>query len=184
MYNLRKLMNLNLFEFTESDLNSNRLGLISTRQQEQLNNYAKGIRKSQWGSVWVIGFFLPFGLCLIFGMYLSNESTRAALFSNPLNFIMILAVIPIVAIIVGLGIYFASRRADKLANAELKRVEGIVTHDEEHSKYGTTYFAIVDGVKFLFSENINEVFPEGSRFRIYYCDATHFQLILSYEKLS
>ncbi|MBL8099381.1 MAG: hypothetical protein JNK81_09375, partial [Anaerolineales bacterium] len=89
-------MNLNIFEFNESDLNSNRMGLISARQQQALNQYAGGIRKSQWSSVWVIGFFLPFGLCLILGMYLSNESTRQALFSDPLNFIMILAVIPIV----------------------------------------------------------------------------------------
>ena len=177
-------MNLNIFEFTESELNSNRLGLISARQQEQLNNYAKGMRKSQWSSVWVVGFFLPFGLCLIFGMYLSNESSRAALFSNPMNLLMILAVIPIVAVIVGLGIFFAYRRANRLENSELKRVEGVVQHDEEHSKYGTTYYLIVDGVKFLFSENINEVFPQGSRFRIYYCDASYFQLILSYEELS
>ncbi|MBL8100845.1 MAG: hypothetical protein JNK81_16805, partial [Anaerolineales bacterium] len=134
--------------------------------------------------VWVIGFFLPFGLCLILGMYLSNESTRQALFSDPLNFIMILAVIPIVIFIIALGIFFANRRASKLENAELKRVEGIVKHDKEHSKYGTTYYLIVDDVEFLFSENINEIFPEGSHFRIYYCDATHFQLILSYEKLS
>ncbi|MBL8089547.1 MAG: hypothetical protein JNJ43_04435 [Anaerolineales bacterium] len=177
-------MNLNLFEFNESDLNSNRMGLISARQQQALNQYAGGIRKSQWGSVWVIGFFLPFGLCLILGMYLSNESTRQALFSDPLNFIIILAVIPIVIFIIALGIFFANRRANKLENAELKRVEGIVKHDEEHSKYGATYYLIVDDVEFLFSENVNEIFPEGSHFRIYYCDATHFQLILSYEKLS
>ena len=175
---------LNLFEFNESDLNSNRLGLISARQQESLKQYAGGIRKSQWSSVWVIGFFLPFGLCLILGMYLSNESTRRALFSDPLNFIMILAVIPIVTFIVGLGIFFANRRANKLENAELKRVEGIVSHDEKHSKYGTTYYVIVDKVKFLFSEDVYQIFPEGARFRIYYCDATHFQLILSYEKLN
>jgi len=175
---------LNLFEFNESDLNSNRLGLISPRQQESLKQYAGGIRKSQWSSVWVIGFFLPFGLCLIFGMYLSNESTRRALFSDPLNFIMILAVIPIVIFIIGLGIFFANRRANKLEQAELKRVEGIVSHDEEHSKYGTTYYVIIDKVKFLFSEDVYQIFPEGSRFRIYYCDATHFQLILSYEKLN
>jgi hypothetical protein len=177
-------MNLNLFEFNESDLNSNRMGLISARQQEQLNNFANGIRKSQWGSVKVMGFFLPFGLCLIFGMYLSNESSRQALFSNPLNVLMVFAVIPIVAIILAIAIFFANRRANKLENAELKRVEGIVKHDEEHSKYGATYYLIVEDVEFLFSENINEIFPEGSRFRIYYCDASYFKLILSYEKLS
>lgn len=175
---------LNLFEFNESDLNSNRLGLISPRQQESLKQYAGGIRKSQWSSVWVIGFFLPFGLCLIFGMYLSNESARRALFSDPLNLIMILAIIPIVIFIVSISIFFANRRAHKLENAELKRVEGVVSHDEEHSKYGTTYYVIVDKVKFLFSEDVYQIFPKGARFRVYYCDAAHFQLILSYEKLN
>src|SRR5690606_7779906 len=121
---------------------------------------------------------------LILGIYLSNESTRRALFSDPLNFIMIFAMIPIVIGIVGLSIFFANHRASKLENAELKRVEGVVSHDEEHSKYGTIYYVIVDKVKFLFSEDVYQIFPEGSRFRIYYCDASHFQLILSYEKLN
>lgn len=175
-------MPLNLFEFTESDLASNRLGLISARQRQALKQYASGIRKSQWGSIWVTAFFLPFGLCLIFALYLSNESSRQALFSSPVNILALLATAPLVAIILGLAMFFANRRASKLENAELKSVEGIVSHDEVHSEYGATHYVIVDDVKFLFSENINEVFPEGARFRIYYCDAGYFQLILSYEK--
>ncbi|MFN3491427.1 MAG: hypothetical protein ACK40V_04315, partial [Anaerolineales bacterium] len=93
-------------------------------------------------------------------------------------------VIPMVAFILGVAIFFANRRADKLEKAELKRVEGVVSHDEEHSEYGTTYYVIISKVKFLFSEDVYQIFPEGARFRIYYCDAAYFQLILSYEKLS
>src|SRR5688572_7528470 len=119
MYNFDCIfMSLNIFDFTESDLNSNRLGLISARQQERLNQFAAGIRKSQWNSLWVVGFFLPFGLCLILGMYLSNESSRAALFSSPWNLIAILAVVPLVLAFVGLAIFLTYRRAERLSHPE------------------------------------------------------------------
>src|SRR5688572_26240337 len=161
MYNFDCIfMSLNIFDFTESDLNSNRLGVISARQQEQLNQFASGIRKSQWGSLWVVGFFLPFGLCLIIGMYLSNESSRAALFSSPFNLIAILAVVPVVLAIVALGIFFAYRRADRLSNPELKTAEGVVVLEEEHSKYGPVYYVIVDEKEFTFAEPVSKVFPE------------------------
>ena len=176
-------MLLNIFDFTESDLNSNRLGLISARQQEQLNQFARGMRKSQWSSLWVVGFFLPFGLCLVLGMYLSNESSRAALFSSPWNLIAILAVVPIVLAIVGLGIFLTYRRAERLSNPELKIAEGVIALEEEHSKYGPVYYVIVDEKEFTFTEPVSKMFPEDSRVRIYYCETSYLQYILSHEKL-
>jgi hypothetical protein len=180
----RYVMSMSIFEFTESDLNSNRLGLISARQQEQLNQFAAGIRKSQWSSLWVVGIFLPFALCLILGMYLSNESSRAALFSSPWNLIVILAVVPIVLAFIGFGIFLAYRRANKLSEPTLKIAEGVIAFEEESSKYGPVYYVIVDETEFTFAEPVSKVFPEGSRMRIYYCETSFLKYILSYETLS
>jgi hypothetical protein len=117
-------------------------------------------------------------------MYLSNESSRAALFSNPLNLIAILAVVPVVLGIVALATFLGYRRADKLSYPELKIAEGVVALEEESSKYGPVYYLIVDEKEFTFSEQVSKIFPEGSRARIYYCETSYLQYILSYEKLS
>jgi|GEM_PF-5693407 hypothetical protein len=76
---------MNIFDFTEEDLKSNQRGHISPRQREWLNMTARGIRSSSWTSVSVTVGFLFLGLCIILALYLQNEDSRAALFSNPLN---------------------------------------------------------------------------------------------------
>ena len=176
-------MNITDFDFTEEDLHANQRGIVTPRQQEWVKNWAKGIRRSQSGNFPIVIIFLILGLSLILGMNFSNERARAALLADPINLVVICAIVPIVLSIVGIGVYFGNRRAAKLAKAELKVAEGVIRLDEEHSRVGTTYFVYVGKIEFRFGKDVSRSLPEGSKCRIYYCETSMLKMILSYEKL-
>jgi hypothetical protein len=174
-----------VYEFTEEELRSNQRGFVSDGQKEMLHQIAKGIRRSQRSTAKIAIIFPFIGLCMILGLSLSNESARAALFSNMINLVILGLLIPIVVGIFWLSIYFADKRADQLAASRVSSVEGKVSLDETHSsKVGSAYYVIIKKVRFAFPQDVSGIFPEGSIFRIYYCETTMLKLILSYEKIS
>ena len=173
------------FEFTEEDLKSNKRGFFSASQKATLKSYAEGMRRTQRGGLWVVIFFLFFGLCIILGMFLSNESSRTAFFSSPFNLIALALIIPVVLGIFALSIWAAYRRADQLTNAELKSIEGVARLDETHeSGIGSAYYVIINKIKLPIPEEASgSVFREGKRYRIFYCHVSMIKFILSFEKL-
>ncbi len=174
-----------VYEFTEQELISNQRGFMSSGQKEMIHQLAAGIRRSQRATARVAIIFPGVGLLIILGISLSNESARAALFSNLLNLIVLACLIPLVLGIFALSIYLADRRADKLATSQLSTVEGRVRLDETHSStVGSAYYVIVGKTRFVFPEDISHIFPENSKFRFYYCETTMLKLILSYEKIN
>jgi hypothetical protein len=174
-----------VYEFSEEELRSNQRGVISDGQKEMLRQLAVGIRGSQRNTAKIAIVFPLIGLCLILGLSLSNESARVALFSSSINLIVLILLIPVILGIFGLSIYFADKRADRLASPQLLKVEGKVSLDETHSsKVGSAYYVIIKKVKFVFPEDVSRIFPAGSTFRIYYCATTMLKLILSYEKIN
>lgn len=177
-------MLLNIFEFGEDDLASNRRGMMTARQRMWIQNMAGGIRRSQAGTAKAGIFFLFFGLCVVLGMYLSNESARTALISNPANFLPLLVVVPIVAAVFALSVYFANRRADRLLGSGVRKAEGTARLAEERSsETGSAYYVYVGKTKFSFAESVDALFEEGGRYRVYFCETTMLRLVLSYEKI-
>ena len=176
-------MYLTGFDFTEEDLRANQRGFVTPRQTEWVRGWAEGIRHSQRSGWPIVIFFLILGLGLILGMNLSNESTRRVLLSDPLIIVVICSIAPLVLGIFGLSVFFANRRAAKLAEVELKTAEGTVRLDEEHSRVGTTYYVYVGDTEFTFGADMSRVFPEGSRCRIFYCETSMLKVILSHEAL-
>ena len=176
---------LSMFEFTEEDLKSNKRGFFSASQKATLKGYAEGMRSTQRGGIWVVIFFLFLGLCIILGMSLSNESSRRALFSDPLILIALAMIVPVVLGIYALSIWGAYRRADRLANAELKSVEGVARLDESHDDgVGSTYYVIINKVKLPIPEEASgSVFREGKKYRIFYCHVSMLKFILSFESI-
>ena len=179
------MSSLSMLEFTEEDLRSNKRGFLSASQKATLKDYAEGMRRTQSGGLWVVIFFLFLGLCIILGMSLSNESSRAALFASPFNVIALAMTVPVVLGIFALSIWAAYRRADRLTNAELKSIEGVARLDESHDDgVGSTYYVIIGKVKLpIPEESSGSVFQEGKRYRIFYCETSMFKYILSFEKL-
>ena len=174
---------MNLFEFTEEDLKLNKRGQVSPRQREWLNMTARGIRSSSWTSVYVTVGFMFLGLCIISALYLQNEDSRAALFSNPLNLLVFPATIFAVAVILTLSILYLRRLANRLAGAQVQSAQGKIRLDEESGKGGTTYYVFVGKKKFAFGEDMSRTFKEGEKYKVYYCKSGIYEMVLSHEKL-
>jgi hypothetical protein len=174
---------MNLFEFTEEDLKLNKRGQISPRQREWLNMTARGIRSMSGMNVTIAVGFLFFGLCLILGLYLQNEDTRAALFANPLNLLVFPVTVFIVAVILALSIFFARRQANRLAGAQIQSAQGQIRLDEEHGEGGTAYYVFIGKKKFAFGEEMSRVFREGEKYNVYYCKAGVYEMVLSLERV-
>lgn len=174
---------LTFYEFTEEDLKSNRNGFITPRQKEWINGFAKGISGMQRGNAKIAIIFPVIGMCIFFAIMLPNESARTAFFAD-LTFVIIFALlVPFIAGIFALSVYFADRRAARLAEAKLKKAEGTVALDEEYSKVGPTYFVRIGGTEYKFGEDISSYFSEGGVYRIFYCETSMLKLILSHERL-
>ena len=172
---------MNTFDFTEEDLKLNKRGQVSPRQMEWLNMTAHGIRSSSWTSVYVTVGFMFLGLCMILALYLQNEDSRAALFSNPLNLLIFPVTIFAVAVILTLSILYMRSLANRLAGAQVQTATGKVRLDEESGEGGTAYYVFVGKKKFVFGEDMSRTFKEGEKYKVYYCKSGVYEMVLSYE---
>jgi hypothetical protein len=174
-----------MFEFTAADLQANRRGQLSPGQRGWLKGVALGGRGYSWiNSLIAIGFaFL--GLCIVFGLSLQNERSRAALFSNPMNLIVLIGSVPLVMGIMGLAMFLNYRNANKLENAVLSTASGPVRFDEDSSGESgiTTYYVVAGKKKFKFAEDMSRVFKEGEKYKFYYCKAGMYEFVMSYEPM-
>ena len=173
------------YEFTEEELRSNQRGFISPKQKEFLNRYGKSLIQSHRSGWPVIIFFMVLGGGIILGMNLSNESTRRALFADPINLVILCASIPTILGVYGLGAFWARRTASRFREPDLRVAEGAIRWDDEYSdSVGQTYFLYVGKTEFKFAEDLSYTFPIGKRARIFYCEGSQIKLILSHELLS
>lgn len=173
-----------MYEFTEDDLKSNRRGFLTQGQRDYLTTIGEGgIRVQQWNIRIAIGFMF-FGLCIILAMYLQNESTRAALFSNPLNILVFPVIIVVVGLILAFSIWLARRVSDMLKKADLKMAEGKIRLDSHFNSGAafTSYYVYVGKKRFGFADDMSHTFKEGERYRVYYVKASAYELIMSYER--
>ena len=174
-----------MFEFTEDDLRSNQRGFLTQGQRDYLKMIGEGgVRVQRWNIKIAVGFMF-FGLCLILAMYLQNESTRAALFSNPLNILVFPAIVVVVGVILALSIWLAKRVSEMLKKADLKVAEGKIRLDSHFNSGAgfTSYYVYVGRKRFGFADNMSHTFKEGEKYRVYYVKASVYELIMSYEKL-
>jgi hypothetical protein len=172
-----------MFEFTDEDLKHNQRGQLSSSQKEWLNLIARGARKFSWRSAFITIGFAFLGLCIMAALFLQNEHSRAALFADPMNLIMLAAVIPLILGILAIAIFFNYRNANKLENAILSSVSGAVRFDEDSSGESniTTYYVIVGKKKFKFGDDMSSTFKDGEKYKFYYCKAGLYEFVMSYE---
>ncbi|HSL28494.1 MAG TPA: hypothetical protein VK900_04790 [Anaerolineales bacterium] len=174
-----------MFEFTADDLRANKRGQLSQSQTEWLNMVGKGGVRLQGFNVWIAIGFMFLGLCLILGIYISNEDARAALFANPFNLLIFPAILLVVVGVLVLSILLARWNASKLRSAALSSVSGNVRFDHDSSGESgiTTYFVLVGKKKFKFGDDMRGTFKEGEKYKFYYCRAGMYEFVMSYELL-
>jgi hypothetical protein len=175
-----------MYEFSDEDLKFNKRGQLSPAQQEWLRGVGQRAVRMQGSTVWIAVGFLCLGLCLILGMYLSNESTRVALFSNPINLVIFPVLVCVIVGILVLSILLARWNANKLSNAVLSSVSGTVRFDQDYSSNSnlTTYYVIVGKKKFKFGDDMSGAFKEGEKYKLYYTKAGMYEFVMSYEKIT
>lgn len=175
-----------MYEFTEDDLKYNKRGALSPSQQKWLGGIARGTRSFSWRSAFISAGFTFLGLCIILALYLQNERSRAALFSDPVNLLVLAGVIPLVALILAAATFVNYRTATKLDNAVLSSVSGNVRFDRDYSSNSnlTTYFVIVGKKKFKFGDDMSHAFKEGGKYKFYYTKAGVYEFVMSYESLN
>lgn len=175
-----------MYEFTATDLNYNQHGQLSPTQRQWLSASAGYHRRYSWRTAIAMTIFTFVGLCIILMVFLFNEGPRKALLSDPMNLVVLMAVVPAVIVILGLAIFFNYRTANKLDNAVLSSVSGAVRFDEDSSGESgiTTYYVIVDKKKFKFADDMSSIFQEGGKYKFYYCSAGAYELVMSYEKIT
>ena len=174
-----------MYEFTEEDLAANRRGQLSRGQKEWLKGVGQGGVRLQKSQIWIAFGFMVLGLCIILGMYLQNEDTRAALFSNPMNLLIFPVLILVVTAILVLSVVLARWQANKLERAMLTSASGTVRFDQDSSgeSHITTYFVIVGRKKFKFGDDMSGSFKEGEKYKFSYCKEGFYEFVMSYEKL-
>ncbi len=174
------------FDFTEAEVTSNRNGFLSQRQKDMLKATARGMRASSKGGIWIILFFLALGLCITLVVFLQGMDARNFRALVPQMAVGLCFSAFAVFVITALGIFFSRRQADKLEMAPLLSAEGIVSHDSDYSpNSGVTSYYVYFGKKRLsFPDDMSHVFPEGTKFRVYYCKVGQIELIMSFEKLA
>jgi len=174
------------FDFTEVELNSNKNGFLSPRQKERLTAMAHGIRSSSKSGVWIILGFMFLGLCIIGALFLQNVDLKRLQILGPqilvgLGF-TVLAVLGMIA----LSLFLSNRQSARLESAQVLSVEGIVQHDSEYSIQSsfTSYYVYFGKKRFACADDMSATFPEGAKFRVYYCKAGQIELIMSFERLA
>lgn len=173
------------FDFTEAEVISNRNGILSQRQKEVLKAMAHGMRTSSKNGVWIILFFLLLGLCITLAVFVQGMDARSLRVLAPQMVVGLCFTVFAVFVITVLSIFFSRRQAAKLEVAPLLSAEGIISHDTDYSSgSGVTSHYVYFGKKRLsFPDDMSHVFPEGSKFRIYYCKVGQIELIMSFEGL-
>jgi hypothetical protein len=173
------------FDFTEEEVQLNKKGILSPRQKGVIKAMAHGIRSSSKGGVWVILGFMILGLGIIIPLNLQGLTARNLQTLGPqLLAGLCFTVVAILAMII-LMLFMSRRQAAKLEVAPVLSAEGVISHDSDYSSSGsfTTYYVYFGKKRFSFSDDMSHEFPEGTRFRIYYCKVGQIELVMSFEKL-
>jgi hypothetical protein len=175
-----------MFEFTAEDLKANKRGQLSANQRDWLKMIGKGGVRMQGCNVWIAIGLMFLGLGITLGLYLSNDDSRAALFSNSLNLLIFPIIILVVVAILVLSILLARWNANKLQSAVLSSASGNVRFDHDSSGESgiTTHYVMAGKKKFKFADDMSSVFKEGEKYKFYYCKAGLYEFVMSYEQIT
>jgi hypothetical protein len=147
---------------------------------------ARGVRSFSWKSAFITIGFTFLGLCIVIALYLQNERSRAALFSSPVNLIVLIGIVPLILGILALAIFLNYRNANKVENSVISSASGIVHFDEGSSGESsiTSYYVFVGKKRFIFGDDMSTVFREGEKYKFYYCKSGVYEFVMSYEPLN
>ena len=123
---------------------------------------------------------------MVLGLSLQNERSRAALFSSPVNLVILIGMVPLILGILALVIFLNYRSASKLENAVISSVSGPIRFDQDSSGNSgiTSYYIFVGKKRFSFGDDMSTAFKEGEKYKFYYCKSGVYEFVMSYEEVN
>jgi len=146
---------------------------------------ARGARSFSWTNSFIAIGFMFLGLCIILGLSLQNERSRAALFSDSMNLIVLIGIVPLILAILALAIFLNYRNANRLENSALSSASGAVRldYDSPGESGITSHYVFVGKKRFTFGDDMSATFKEGEKYKVYYCKAGVYEFVMSYEQV-
>ena len=146
---------------------------------------ARGVRSFSWKNAFISIGFTFLGLCIVLGLSLQNERSRAALFSSPVNLLVLIGMVPLILGILALVIFLNYRSANRLENSVLASASGAVRFDQDSSGNSgiTSYYVFVGKKRFTFGDDMSGVFKEGESYKVYYCKSGVYEFVMSFEQI-
>ena len=128
--------------------------------------------------------FAFLGICIMLGLALQNEDSRAAL-SDPRYLIIFPRIVVVVLGVIILSIGVAYWNANRLENAALLSVTGNTRFDESYSSKSNirSYYVFVGKKRFTFGEDMSHTIKEGAQYKFYYCKPGMYEFVMSFEKV-
>jgi len=144
------------------------------------------VRSFSWRGAFITIGFTFLGLCIVLALSLQNERSRAALFSSPVNLIVLIGMIPLILGILALVIFLNYRSANKLENSVVSSAFGTVRFDQDSSGNSgiSSYYVFVGMKRFTFGDDMSHVFKEGEKYKVHYCRSGVYEFVMSLELIS
>ncbi len=173
------------FDFTEEEVQLNKNGILSPRQKAVCKATADGMRSSARGGIWLVLGFSALGLCIILGLQAQTLNERNFQTLGPQMLFIFCLSVGIAFGVIALMLFTSHRQAARIESAPLLSAEGIISHDSDYSSNAgfRSYYVYFGKKRFSFLNDMSRDFPNGSRYRIYYCKAGQIELIMSFERL-
>jgi hypothetical protein len=110
-------------------------------------------------------------LCITLAVFLQGMDARSFRTLAPQMIVGLCFAVFAVFVITILGIFFSRRQAAKLEVAPLLSAEGVISHGSDFSPNSgiTSHYVYFGKKRFSFLDDMSHVFPEGEKFRVYYC---------------
>lgn len=157
---LRALAGAN--RFSQSDLKLNREGVLAAKQEGRL----------------LVRAVLSMVVLLAGAALLVSMSLQISYLTSRVTFLLLL----IIAVVLMLRVTWSgAMTVADLWNGKVASVDGPVTRDMRHSRYGRSYYYVIDTHRFQVSEAAYHALIEGNSYRVYY--VLHSQQLVSIEPL-
>lgn len=161
------------FDFTLSDLQANKAGRLSARQQEMVSAFLLGAHKRLQLAA-AVGGFSPL---VVVGLVYLLEPTG---FEQSMPYL--LPAYALYLLILGIALFRGSRLNQVLAESRVQTVSGSPALSTAKVRRWTAYYAEIGGVRFQLQSNQFQALQKHRQYRVHYLPYPPTHWILSLEE--
>lgn len=168
------------FDFTEEDLNSNKMNLLTPKQRRKVKQYRKG---RSFGFKFALIVMIGSVIFFVAMTYLTNDLDSPGFKSALPQLILVLS------LFVGVFLFFTVLgmvKSRDLKTGRISKSEGVVNKsisNKKKKKHGGLIFKIGESDFTFYTPSQYNSFEDGKRYRIYFIKNPNANIILSVEEI-